>query len=74
MPSPFSGMDPYLEDRYWTEFHREMIRTLMAIVAPSLANRYEQRSGELREPFRDDFGSQARLTNNAMAIHSWSGS
>jgi len=41
MPSPFPGMDPYLEDgALWPGFHRQFVQTLHQILQPSLTYRY----------------------------------
>ncbi len=34
MPSPFPGMDPYLESRrFWSDLHHELISSIRAAVA-----------------------------------------
>lgn len=44
MPSPFPGMDPYLEeDKLWPVFHHQFITCLYAILLPSLVDRYRAR-------------------------------
>jgi hypothetical protein len=44
MPSPFPGMDPYLEDEaYWSGFHRQLIMCLYQILLPGLVDRYRAR-------------------------------
>jgi len=44
MPSPFPGMDPYLEDEVlWPVFHRQLIQSLHQILQPSLIDRYRER-------------------------------
>jgi hypothetical protein len=41
MPSPFPGMDPYLEDpRRWPGFHASMIAALRATLSPLVRPRY----------------------------------
>lgn len=43
MPSPFPGMDPYLEDEaLWPLFHRQLIQGLHQILKPSLIDRYRE--------------------------------
>jgi Protein of unknown function (DUF4058) len=44
MPSPFPGMDPYLEQaKFWPEFHSHMMNTLFQAVVPGLLERYRAR-------------------------------
>jgi hypothetical protein len=40
MPSPFPGMDPYLEGRLWPDVHGSMIYTIRAALAASLPKGY----------------------------------
>jgi hypothetical protein len=49
MPSPFPGMDPYLEDeKLWPEFHHQLITCLYQILLPGLVDRYRARVGQRR--------------------------
>jgi Protein of unknown function (DUF4058) len=49
MPSPFPGMDPYLEDeKLWPEFHHLMVTGLYQKLLPDLADRYRARVGQRR--------------------------
>jgi hypothetical protein len=44
MPSPFPGMDPYLEDpAHWPGFHRHLVATLHQLLLPGLVDRYRAR-------------------------------
>ncbi|HEY1860875.1 MAG TPA: DUF4058 family protein [Gemmataceae bacterium] len=44
MPSPFPGMDPYLEDRQlWPVFQQSLVRCLDKMLQPGLMDRYRQR-------------------------------
>ena len=44
MPSPFPGMDPYLEDdALWPVFHHQFVQSLHQILQPSLIDRYKER-------------------------------
>ena len=44
MPSPFPGMDPYLEDEaLWPVFHRQVVQCLYQILLPGLVDRYRAR-------------------------------
>ncbi|HVS40013.1 MAG TPA: DUF4058 family protein [Gemmataceae bacterium] len=49
MPSPFPGMDPYLEDAaLWPAFHHQLVMCLYQILLPGLADRYRARIGQRR--------------------------
>ena len=44
MPSPFPGMDPYLEDeKLWPTFHHQLVNGLYQILLPGLVDRYRAR-------------------------------
>lgn len=44
MPSPFPGMDPYLEDEgLWPGFQHQLVRCLHQILLPGLVDRYRAR-------------------------------
>jgi len=44
MPSPFPGMDPYLEDEVlWPVFHHQLVQSLQQILQPGLIDRYRAR-------------------------------
>jgi hypothetical protein len=44
MPSPFPGMDPYLEDEaFWPAFHHQMVMCLYQTLLPGLVERYRAR-------------------------------
>jgi hypothetical protein len=46
MPSPFPGMDPFLEDeKTWPAFHHQMIASLYQALLPGLVERYRARIG-----------------------------
>ena len=47
MPSPFPGMDPYLEsDRLWPLFQHQIVTCLYQILLPGLVDRYKARIGQ----------------------------
>ncbi len=47
MPSPFPGMDPYLEDeKLWPVFHHHLVMCLYQILLPGLVDRYRARVGQ----------------------------
>src|SRR3954447_25566110 len=47
MPSPFPGMDPYLEDeRHWPAFQHQFVACLYQILLPGLVDRYRARVGQ----------------------------
>jgi Protein of unknown function (DUF4058) len=44
MPSPFPGMDPYLEDpRLWRDFQHQLVACLFQMLLPNVADRYRAR-------------------------------
>ncbi len=44
MPSPFPGMDPYLEEaKVWPAFHHQFVTCLYQILLPGLVDRYRAR-------------------------------
>lgn len=47
MPSPFPGMDPFLEDeKLWPVFHHHLVLSLYQILLPGLVDRYRARIGQ----------------------------
>ncbi|HID51529.1 MAG TPA: DUF4058 family protein, partial [Anaerolineae bacterium] len=47
MPSPFPGMDPYLEDRaIWPDVHATLITYIREVLQPQLRPKYIARIGE----------------------------
>ncbi len=54
MPSPFPGMDPYLEDeKLWSAFHQQLVASLYHLLIPNLVtadrpDRYRVRVGQRR--------------------------
>src|SRR5437660_7939105 len=46
MPSPFPGMDPFIEGWLWGDFHTEFITGVRAVLAPGLVPRYVVRIEE----------------------------
>src|SRR5262245_56644497 len=47
MPSPFPGMDPYLEDEaVWPLFHHQLVMCLYQILLPGLVDRYRARDNQ----------------------------
>ena len=47
MPSPFPGMDPYLDDAaLWSAFQRQFVACLHHILLPGLVDRYRARVGQ----------------------------
>ena len=49
MPSPFPGMDPFLEDnKLWPEFQHLLITCLYQAMLPGLVDRYRARLGQRR--------------------------
>ena len=47
MPSPFPGMDPYLEEeKLWPAFQHQLVACLHQILLPGLVDRYRARVGQ----------------------------
>src|SRR5688572_17165029 len=46
MPSPFPGMDPYLEGPDWLDFHSRFVNAWCEAVADGLPDEYEANLGE----------------------------
>src|SRR6266849_5907333 len=44
MPSPFPGMDPYLEGDLWTTVHSQLAAEIARQLAPKIAPRYIART------------------------------
>ena len=40
MPSPFPGMDPFIESQKWEDFHHSAISVMRELIAPQVADRY----------------------------------
>jgi Protein of unknown function (DUF4058) len=40
MPSPFPGMDPYLEGELWQEFHERLSNQISTQLMPKLGAKY----------------------------------
>jgi hypothetical protein len=43
MPSPFPGMDPYIEDYEWSDFHVSFHAVLSEILGPIIRPNYVSR-------------------------------
>src|SRR5262245_5502161 len=49
MPSPFPGMDPYLEaEKIWPPFQHHLVACLYQTLLPGLVDRYRARIGQRR--------------------------
>lgn len=47
MPSPFPGMDPFLEDdKLWPTFHLHLMTSLHQLLVPALADRFVAKLGQ----------------------------
>src|SRR5947209_459471 len=80
MPSPFPGMDPYLEDQtVWPVFHHQLVMCLYQILLPGLVDRYRARVSQrhyvteqalftsvLREDHHEDFIEIRQRNDNRM--------
>ncbi len=81
MPSPFPGMDPYLEDELiWPMFHHQLVSCLYQILLPGLVDRYRARLGHrhyvteqalftsvVREEHHEDY-IEIRLRNDGRLV------
>ncbi len=81
MPSPFPGMDPYLEDEsLWPAFHHQLVMCLYQILLPNLVDRYRARVGQrtytteqalftsvVREEHHEDY-IEIRLRNDGRLV------
>jgi Protein of unknown function (DUF4058) len=72
MPSPFPGVDPYLEAQgYWEEFHWKYINYVQEALAERAPNGYEVRIGErislLYEP---DLGPSRKMVPDVAVLQS----
>ncbi len=66
MPSPFPGMDPYLEDeKLWPAFQHQLVASLYQILLPGLVDRYRaritQRTYHTEEPLFTSIIRQERI-------------
>lgn len=80
MPSPFPGMDPYLEHgKLWPAFQHHLLTELFRILAPGLENRYRTRTAArgymsetplftsvLREEHTEEFGEVRNKTDGRL--------
>jgi hypothetical protein len=60
MPSPFPGMDPFIEDQEWSDFHPTFAGEIRAQLAPKLEPRYYvriERRVYVEHPQYEDNGS-----------------
>ncbi|MBA4064624.1 MAG: hypothetical protein C0501_13105 [Isosphaera sp.] len=80
MPSPFPGMDPYLEHpRLWPAFQHQLLACLYQILLPGLVDRYRARVGTrtyvsemplftsvLREEYTEEFVEVRNRSDNKL--------
>jgi hypothetical protein len=65
MPSPFPGMDPYLEDpALWPEFHCRLIETLHLVLFPGLNARYRLVGGKRQYAGNEEHYLEIRQTDD----------
>ena len=78
MPSPFPGMDPYLEGEMWQEFHERLAHQFSAQLMPLLSPRYVAllgmplvntvtRAGPKGKPFT---GTEVKLVSDQLSTGS----
>lgn len=80
MPSPFPGMDPFLEDaKLWPAFQHQFTASLFQILLPNLVDRYRARVGQrtyhtemplftsiIREEHREEFIEVRQRSDNRL--------
>jgi hypothetical protein len=67
MPSPFPGMDPYLEDpELWPAFQHQLLQCFYQILLPGLVDRYRARIAQRRY----DAGEHGEQSEEAIEIRS----
>ncbi|GIW80157.1 MAG: hypothetical protein KatS3mg105_1964 [Gemmatales bacterium] len=65
MPSPFPGMDPYLEnEQIWDAFHHQLITCLYQMLLPGLVDRYKAKICQ-----RDYVSEQPLFTSVIREVH-----
>lgn len=58
MPSPFPGMDPYLESPdLWPDVHLELIRDIRAALNPHVLPKYNVRNRQTQRDYRFESAS-----------------
>ena len=70
MPSPFPGMDPFIEGQDWEDFHQGCIGELSALLVPRVRPRYvvrKERRIYVEHPVRVDFHPEATRELEASA-------
>lgn len=59
MPSPFPGMDPYLENpEFWAEVHHRLITAIAIALAPPLRPKYQVAIEKLLEEVHEGINVQ----------------
>lgn len=80
MPSPFPGMDPYLEaPTIWPGFHHHLVASLYQLLLPGIADRYRAKivsrqyttelalfTSVIREPHSEEFVEIRSRTDNRL--------
>jgi hypothetical protein len=67
MPSPFPGMDPFIEGQLWEDFHHGLIELIREILAPAIRPRYVARVEE-RIVVENEFGDHTNAIRPDMAV------
>ena len=69
MPSPFSGMDPYLEDpAFWPDFHATLLTYLREILLESLPDQYDARIDEYVQVTSGEPGENGQRIEPDLAV------
>src|SRR5947209_3791522 len=68
MPSPFPGMDPYLEEDLWTSVHADLIGEIARQLAPQLQPKYVARTERRHVVEAPDEIAVAEVTRPDVAV------
>lgn len=74
MPSPFPGMDPFIEATHWESFHNRFIASMVDALVPQLRPSYSVEFGQDIYLIRDDGKRQVREPDVAVVKESQEGS
>lgn len=69
MPSPFPGMDPFIESQAWEDFHTRAITVVAELLQPNLRGRYSgwvERRVYVEHPIIDDSDDELRIADVAV--------
>lgn len=61
MPSPFPGMDPFIETTEWTDFHVQIIVEFQRLLSPQVSPKYVARTPRAADQGRAFVGKREEL-------------